>query len=148
MKMKIIFFSFSFLLIAGTCFSQKKSQPKSIISGKVAIRKYHDKEELDRMQKGELLVLYIERIESLIKTLPYIAFATKPGVTMSTFGIPNNKENRKVLEASFEATDDFLEANIEFQRKMLPYSDKSILIAAILYYEQTMKALHEYSEFN
>ncbi|MCK5401912.1 MAG: hypothetical protein KAJ28_09795 [Flavobacteriaceae bacterium] len=146
MKMKIILFSFSFLFMVGTSFAQKKNVPKSIISEKVAIRKYHDKDELDLMQKGQLLVLYIERIESLIKTLPYIAFATKPGPTMSTFGIPNSKENRKVLDEAFEATDAFLETNIEYQRKMLPYSDKSNLIEAILFYEETMKSLHEYSD--
>ena len=117
-------------------------------SNDVAIKKYHNKEELDRMEKGELLGLYIERIESLVKTLPYIAFATKPGKTMSTYGIPNTKENRKSLEDKVEATTEFLDTTVEFQKKMLPYSDKSNLIAAILFYEQTMKLLHEYSEFD
>ncbi|MCB0462164.1 MAG: hypothetical protein R2816_07400 [Flavobacteriaceae bacterium] len=138
----------SFLFVFGIGFSQSKNEPQSIISNDVGIKKYHNKEELDRMEKGELLGLYIERIESLVKTLPYIAFATKPGKTMSTFGIPNTKENRNTLEDKVEATNDFLENTIEFQKKMLPYSDKSNLIAAILFYEQTMKSLHEYSEFN
>ena len=135
-------------MMAGIGFAQKKNEPQSIISDKVAIKKYHDKDELDRMQKGELLLLYKERIESLIKTLPYIAFATKPGVTMSNLGIPNTNDNRKILKEEFESTDKFLENNDEFQKQMLPYSDKSNLIAAILFYEETMKSLHEYSEFN
>jgi len=138
---------FSFLFVAALGFAQK-NQPQSIISADVGIKKYHNKEELSRMQKGELLGLYIERIESLVQTLPYIAFATKPGKTMSTFGIPNTKENRKTLEDKIEATDDFLETTIEFQKKMLPYSDKSNLIAAILFYEETMKLLHEFNEFD
>jgi hypothetical protein len=129
-------------------FSQKKNEPKSIISDKVSISKYHDKEELERMQKGELLGLYTERIEVLIKTLPYIAFATKPGVTMTSLGIPDNKENRNVLQDEFDATDDFIKSSTEFQQKMLPYSDTSKLIAAILFYEETLKSLHEYSEFH
>jgi len=139
---------FSFLLVVGVSFAQDKNAPQSIISNDVAIKKYHNKEELDRMEKGELLGLYIERIESLVKTLPYIAFATKPGKTMSTYGIPNTKENRKSLEDKVEATTEFLDTTVEFQKKMLPYSDKSNLIAAILFYEQTMKLLHEYSEFD
>lgn len=139
---------FSFLLVVGMSFAQDKNAPQSIISNDVAIKKYHNKEELDRMDKGELLGLYIERIESLVKTLPYIAFATKPGKTMSTYGIPNTKENRKSLEDKVEATTEFLDTTVEFQKKMLPYSDKSNLIAAILFYEQTMKLLHEYSEFD
>ena len=139
---------FSFLLVFGISNAQKKkNEPQSIISVKVGIKKYHNKEELNRMQKGELLGLYIERIESLVQTLPYIAFATKPGKTMSTYGIPNTKENRKTLEDKIEGTTDFLETTIEFQKKMLPYSDKSNLIAAILFYEETMKSLHEYNEF-
>jgi len=139
---------FSFVLVVGMSFAQDKNAPQSIISNDVAIKKYHNKEELDRMEKGELLGLYIERIESLVKTLPYIAFATKPGKTMSTYGIPNTKENRKSLEDKVEATTEFLDTTVEFQKKMLPYSDKSNLIAAILFYEQTMKLLHEYSEFD
>ena len=139
---------FSFLLVVCVSFAQDKNAPQSIISNDVAIKKYHNKEELDRMEKGELLGLYIERIESLVKTLPYIAFATKPGKTMSTYGIPNTKENRKSLEDKVEATTEFLDTTVEFQKKMLPYSDKSNLIAAILFYEQTMKLLHEYSEFD
>lgn len=139
-----------FLLVFGISNAQKKNknEPKSIISDKVAIKKYHNKEELNRMQKGELLDLYIERIESLVQTLPYIAFATKPGKTMSTYGVPNTKENRKALEDKIDGTNDFLTTTIEFQKKMLPYSDKSNLIAAILFYEETMKSLHEYHDFN
>lgn len=143
-------FLICFLLAFGISNAQKKSknEPQSIISTEVAIKKYHNKEELNRMQKGELLNLYIERIESLVQTLPYIAFATKPGKTMSTYGVPNTKENRKALENKIDGTNDFLETTIEFQKKMLPYSDKSNLIAAILFYEETMKSLHEYNEFN
>ncbi len=147
MKIKIVLLSFSFFLIAGIGFAQKNKAPKSIISN-VAIKKYHHKEELDRMQKGELLVLYMERIESLVKLLPYIAFATKPGVTMTTLGIPNDSDNRKALDEQFEATHDFLVATGEFEKRILPYSDTDNLVAAILFYEETMKSLHEYSEFH
>ncbi len=145
MKIRIILFSF--MLISAIGFSQKKKQPLSIISSKVAIKKYHNKEELDRMQKGELLVLYIERIKSLVKTLPYIAFARMPGITMGSLGIPENNDNIRALEDEFEASDSYLEATIEFQKRMLPYCDKSNLVAAVLFYEETMKSLHEYSEF-
>lgn len=146
--MKIILLSFSFFLAMGVGYAQKKNEPKSIISDNVAIKKYHNKEELDRMQKGELLELYKERIESLVKLLPYIAFATKPGVTMTTLGIPNDSDNRKALDDQFEATDDFIKSTVEFQNRILPYSDTNNLISAILFYEETMKSLHEYSEFH
>jgi hypothetical protein len=148
MKIRIIFLSICFLLISNVSFSQKKNETKSIISSKVAIKKYHDKNELENMQKGELLSLYIERIDILIKTLPYIAFARMPGITMADLGIPETKDNDKALDSQFESTDSFLKSTIEFQDKMLPYSDKRNLIAAILFYEETMKSLYIYSEFN
>ena len=136
------------MLLSGTCLAQKRKQPKSIISDGVSIKKYHSKDELDRMAKGELLVLYVERIESLVKLLPYIAFATKLGVTMSTLGIPNDSDNRKSLDNQFEATDEFLEKTSEFQDRILPYSDTNNLVSAIIFYEETLKSLHEFSEFH
>jgi hypothetical protein len=135
-------------MVTSVGFAQKKKEAKSIISAKAAIKKYHNKSELDRMQKGELLVLYVERIEGLVKLLPYIAFATKPGVTMSSLGIPNDSDNRNALDDQFEATDDFLKNNKEFQGRILPYSDTDNLISAILFYEEILKSLHEFSEFH
>lgn len=135
-------------MVTSISFAQKKKVAKSIISEKVSIKKYHTKEDLDRMQKGQLLDLYVERIESLVKLLPYIAFATKPGVTMTTLGIPNDKDNRSALDEQFEATHNFLETNGEFQKRILPYSDTNNLVSAILFYEETMKSLHEYGEFH
>lgn len=148
MKTKIILLSFSLFLLASIGFAQKKDDPKSIINDKISIKKYHNKEELERLQKGELLSLYTERTEALIETLPYIAFATKPGITMSSLGIPNDNDNRKILESKVDATKDFLESNRGFQSKILPYSDTSKLISAILFYEEILKSLHEYSEFH
>lgn len=148
MKLRVMLLCFSMFLVTSVLLAQKKKGPKSIISEKVAIKKYHVKSDLENMQKGELLVLYKERIESLIKTLPYIAFATKPGITMASLGIPIDNDNTKALDDQFDATDDFLETSNQFQGRILPYSDTKNLIAAILFYEETMKALHEYSEFH
>jgi hypothetical protein len=83
----------------------------------------------------------------LSSTLPYIAFATKPGVTMTDLGIPDNNDNTKALDDQFENTDDYLENTLEFQRTFLPYGDTKNLIAAILFYEDIMKSLHQYNEF-
>lgn len=148
MKTKITLFMIVFLLMTGTSFSQGKDDAQSIISGKVSITKYHDRDELDKLQKGQLLDLYNERIEVIVKILPNIAFATKPGITMTSLGIPDTKDNRKALEDNIKASKTYFDSTIEFQRKVLPYSDKSNLIAAILFYEETLKSLHTYSEFN
>ena len=88
----------------------------------------------------------MERIQVLVKILPYIALATKPGVTITDIGIPNNSENKKAMEAQADGTSAFLLLTVDFQRRMLPYSDKDNLISAILFYENTMKSLHEFHE--
>ena len=148
MKTKLTLFSVLFLLVTNLGIAQSKNKPQSFISGKVHISKYHDRDDLDDMQKGELLALYNERIEVIVKILPNIAFATKPGVTMTSLGIPNTKENRKALEDNIQASNTYFESTIEFQKKVLPYSDKNNLISAILFYEETLKSLHTYNEFN
>ncbi|MGC1632510.1 MAG: hypothetical protein WA749_10405 [Gelidibacter sp.] len=146
MKTKLTILSMAFLLITSFGFAQK--DPQSIITGKVSISKYHDRSELESLPKGNLLTLYNERIEVIVKILPNIAFATKPGVTMTSLGIPDTKENRKALEENVKAVNIYFESTMSFQDKVLPYSDKSNLISAILFYEETLKSLHTYSEFN
>ena len=137
-----------FFLMASLCYSQKKKAPVTIISGKVNISKYHSHDQLNNMSKGELLKLYSERIEVIVNILPNIAFATKPGTTMAALGIPETKENRKALETNKEASIEYFDSTIEFQKKILPYSDTRDLIAAILFYEDTLKSLHTYNDFN
>ena len=145
MKLKIIFFSLFFLLsVTGTVSAQDKKVSTSIISSTATIKKYHELKELQGIKKGELMELYIERINVLVKTLPYIALVTKPNVTLADLGIPN--DNKKSLIQQAESTNDFLKVTLEFQRKMVPYSDTNNLIAAILFYENTMKSLHEFNE--
>ena len=147
MKTKFTIFTAIFFLMISMSYAQKKEESQSIISGKVNISKYHSREELKKMPKGDLLILYIERIEVIVNILPNIAFATKPGVTMVSLGIPETKDNKKALEENIEASDDYFKSTIEFQKKILPYSDTTDLIAAILFYESTLKALHTYDDF-
>ena len=98
---------------------KQKEQSQSIISGKVNISKYYSRVQLDEMSKGDLLALYIERIEVIVNILPNIAFATKPGVTLASLGIPETKDNKKALEENIEASGEYFESTIEFQKKIL-----------------------------
>jgi hypothetical protein len=147
MKTKIALFTALFFLMISMSFAQKKEDAQDIIGGKVNISKYHSRADLEKLSKGDLLVLYIERIEVIVNILPNIAFATKPGVTMESLGIPDSKDNKKALEENIEASTTYFESTIEFQKKILPYSDTTDLIAAILFYESTLKALHTYEDF-
>lgn len=148
MKTSFTLLSVIFLLTTSSLLAQNNGADQGIISQKVSIGKYHDKEELEKFNKGKLLELYIERIEVIVKVLPNIAFTNKPGVTISSLGIPDTKDHRKALEDNIKAGDNYFENTIEFQTKILPYSDKTNLVAAILFFEQTLKSLHTYNEFN
>jgi hypothetical protein len=146
MKSKIIFISIIILLVSATSFAQQKNAPQSIISRTAIIKKYYDKKELSELPKGALLELCIERVSVLAKTLPYIALATKSGTTMTDHGIPNNSEYRKAFESQEENTKNYLEITGDYQKKILPYSDKDDLVKAILFYENILKSLHEFDE--
>jgi hypothetical protein len=98
------------------------------------------------MPKKELLELSIERASVITKILPYIALATKPGVTMIDLGIPDEPDYRKLLETQEEITATYLESTTIFQRKIFPYADKDKIIASILFYENILKSLHEFEE--
>jgi len=147
MRTKSTLFIVLFFTMISMSFAQKKGKDINIISGKVNISKYHSYEELNRMSKGELLALYTERIEVIVNILPNIAFATKPGVTMKSLGIPETKENVKALEANREASIKYFDSTIAFQKLILPYSDTRDLIAAIIFYEDTLKSLHTYNDY-
>jgi hypothetical protein len=146
MRLKITLLSLFLFLAIGNMNAQTKGKPKSLISIGAAIKKYHEKSELETMQKGQLLELYIERIKVLINTLPYIALTTKPGVTMQDVGIPDNSDNNKALDLQASNTMTFLNTTVEFQRTMMPYSDKGNLISSILYYESMLKELNQLNE--
>lgn len=147
MRTKSTLFVVLFFFMISMSFAQKKGKDINIISGKVNISKYHSYEELNRMSKGELLALYTERIEVIVNILPNIAFATKPGVTMGSLGIPETKENVKALLANKEASAQYFDSTIAYQKLILPYSDTRDLIAAIIFYEETLKSLHTYNDY-
>jgi len=147
MKGKIIIMAFFLFLSTQAMLSQNKSGPQSIISTTAVIRKYHTQDELRGMQKGALIELYIERIKVLVKTLPYVALATKPGLTMVDLGIPMDNDKKKLQDKQTESTDAFLESTIEYQRRLIPYADTENVIAGILFYENVIKSLHLFNEY-
>ena len=147
MKTRPTFFSIVLFFTISLGFAQKKNEPVNMITGKANIAKYHSYDELNDLPKGTLLNLYNERIEVIVNILPNIAFATKPGVTMASLGIPETRDNRKALEANQEASVEYFDSTVKFQSTILPYSDTRDLIAAIMFYEETLKSLHTYNDF-
>jgi len=146
MKNKFTIICFFLLFASAISYSQKSTAPQSIISRTAMIKKYYDRKELAVLSKNELVELCIERVGVLTKIMPYVSLATKSGVTMTEFGIPNNSEYRKVFESQEESINNYLESTNSFQRKILPYSDKDDLIKAVLFYESILKLLNEFKD--
>ncbi len=142
MKTKIILSGILLCLTTAVFAQPKPVKARSIISTNANIKTYNERKQLESMQKGELIALYQERIKLLVNILPNIALATKPGISMTDIGIPDNAENKKALDDHIQNTTDFLNNTVEFQSKMLPYSDKLNLINCILFYESTLKQLN------
>lgn len=142
MKNKIILIG-TFLLLTTFAIAQPKAvKPRSIINVGASIKTYHERKILEGMLKGELIQLYKERITILINTLPNIALASKPGISLADIGVPDSAENRKSLEDHSVSTSEFTNNTIAFQDKMLSYSDKINIINCILFYESVMKQLN------
>ncbi|AMA50520.1 hypothetical protein [Flavobacterium covae] len=143
---KIIFLSLFMLFAVGNINAQAK-KPKSIISTSgAAIKKFHEKSELDGMPKGQLLELYKERIRVLVNILPYLALTNKPGMTMQDVGIPDSSDNNSALDKQQENIVAFVNSTIAFQSTMVPYADKGNLVASILYYENMLRELNQLYE--
>jgi hypothetical protein len=142
---RILFFSMCVLALYSTNSSAQvnNNMPQSIISTKAAIRTYYDYETLKSMGKGELVELYIERMKVIVRILPKMGLATKPGVTATDLAIPDTGENRKTLELQRETTQECIDNSIVFLRKMLPFCDKEQLITTIIFYEDILKSLKE-----
>ncbi len=130
------------LVLLNTCnvFSQKVIHPKSIINTKT-VEKYHVLKELQAMNKGQLIPLYKERVRVLFNVFPYIGVTPKPGVSFQDLGIPSNKENISTLDKEIENRNVFISENEKFLDLILPYSDTSNIINAILFYEEVLKTL-------
>ncbi len=147
MNRKIIFLSLLFVFVTSKTFSQAPvGPPKSIINTSASLGKYYDIKELQGLQKGQLLTLYIERIKVLVSTLPYIALTTKPGITLADVGIPSTPDNIKSLDTEIQNTATFINGTVDFQKRVTPYADKGTLITAILFYETILKDLHTLGE--
>lgn len=94
------------------------------------------------MTKGQLMPLYIERVKILFSVIQYFGITNKSGVTFADLGIPRSKENESAFDDETENRTLFLGKNEVFLKTILPYSDTSNIINAILFYEDVLKLVH------
>lgn len=138
---KITFLFFLAIIAINSVNAQSTGVTKSLISSSAALKKYHQKTELEQMKKGELIDLYIERINIIINKVPFIALTTKRGVSINDLGIPSSSNNIKIVENQQQNIKTFLEGTEKFERALAPFADTPDLIDAIIYLESMLKEL-------
>lgn len=131
----------AFLMLSSKDVVAQKGDQKVVIDIR-GIGSYHDRKQLESMTKGQLMPLYLERVRILFSVIQYFGITNKSGVTFTDLGIPTSKENVKALEAEVENREQFLKNNEQFLTGILPYSDTSNIIKAILFYEEVLKLVH------
>ena len=138
---KIILLSFLTIIAVNSINAQSTGITKSLINTSAVVKKYYKKDELEEMKKGDLVDLYIERINVIVNRVPFIALTTKRGVSINDLGIPTSSNNIKLIENQQENIKTFLEGTEEFERTLAPFADKPDLIDAIIYLESMLKEL-------
>ena len=129
-----------FLFTTNEVLAQKVTPPKVIVNIR-GVSQFHDLKELQGMTKGQLIPLYKERVKVLFNVFPYIGVTPKPGVTYADLGIPSSKENVAALDEEIINRSQFIANNEKFLDAILPYSDTSYIVNAILFYEEVLKTL-------
>lgn len=145
MKINYIKKAVLFLLFSMSIYAQKPVTQLPIINVR-GVSKYSNLKDLEAMNKGELKTLYLERVKILINIMPYMAITSKPGVTLKDLGVPESIENVTALKNETDNRALYLKANSDFLDTIMSYSDKSVIITAILFLEETMKKIHSGDE--
>jgi hypothetical protein len=122
-------------------FSQSKTKEVTLINSQALIQRYHTIDELNAKAKGELITLYKERFKVLTFLLPYSALSTKAGMSLKELGIPENSENKTLLEKENKAGEVFNETVNVSLDNFIAYADKTSIVWSILFFEDTIRKL-------
>lgn len=146
MNKKTIFLSVCVTMFSASIFAQGPDAKNVIINTSASVKVFYDQETLQSKNKRELLDLLIERLKVITYTLPNIALTTKPGVTLSDIGVPQDQKNNDSLIKFQDATTSFINSSTVFTNLMMPYADKSDIISGILFYDNIIKSIKTVKE--
>ena len=103
------------------------------------ITKYYTKDELNKLPKLELISIYKSRLVYLIEILPFISLHPAPGATFHDMSIPETEANIGHLEKEAKNKLDFITSLSSTLDDVIPYSEKTNIIWAILYFDDMIK---------
>jgi hypothetical protein len=121
--------------------NSKNSKEIVLVNSDAKVDKFHTISDLKSKNKGELIAIYKERFRVITYLLPYTALSNKPGVTLNVLGIPENTENKSLIEKEAKATDQLNQAFSVTLDNFIAYADSDNIIWSILLYEEMIRKL-------
>ncbi|AXT57874.1 hypothetical protein J8L88_10015 [Aquimarina sp. MMG015] len=128
------------VLTIGTLSAQTKKKGVLYNDDKL-INRFHTIDELQDLNKGALIELYLERTREIFIVLPYLSLSNQPGTSLSDIGIKEDSDNIKVVEKNNEIADRAFVYTTNTVKELVPYSDTDNIIWAILYFEEMIKKM-------
>lgn len=126
----------------GVVNAQSKNKTElTLVNPKAIINKYYTIEELNNLSKGDLINIYKDRFKVLINLMPYCALSTKPGTTLKDLGMPENTENKALLDKeakSMEVFEQYVNTSLD---NFIAYADKNNIVWSILFFEETIRKI-------
>ncbi len=132
--------SLTILLSVNTLFAQKANEATFFTQNKMTNR-FHTISDLEVLKKGDLILLYQDRIEEIMTILPFLSLTNEPNVRLKDIGIKEDSRHLKILKNSKEATEKSLETTKEAIEELVPYADTEKIIWTILYFEEIIKKM-------
>ena len=129
-----------FLVLISSLNAQAKRKGVLFDNSKL-ITRFHTIDELQDLNKGELIELYLERTREIFVVLPYLSLSNRPGTSLSDIGIKEDSDNLKVVEKNNEIADRAFEYTTNTIKELVPYSDTDKIIWSILYFEEMIKKI-------
>ncbi|TSE08154.1 MULTISPECIES: hypothetical protein [Aquimarina] len=121
--------------------AQTKNQRSVLYTPDKLVTRFHTIDELQELNKGALIQLYLERTKEIFIAIPYLSLTNTAGTTLSDLGIEESSENIKVVEKNIEIARRAFEYTENTVKKLVPYSDTSDIIWSILYFEEMIKKM-------
>lgn len=148
MSKNITLFLLALIFVSNLCFGQDKGKDKksknsasnlTYVSADAKLKKSYTAEDLKPLGKIQLVEIYMERISVLTELLPYIALKSNPGATLYEMGIPETPQNVDHMVKEVKNKESYLSAVKNTLDDIIPYADKTNIIWAILFIEDTIK---------
>jgi hypothetical protein len=109
------------------------------VKSDIKITKFYTKEELNKLQKLDLIEVYKSRLAYLIEILPFLSLNPEPGSSFREMSIPETETNISHLEKEMKNKQDFIKSLFETLDDVVPYSEKTNIIWSILYFDEMIK---------